>query len=247
MRAARPLLAALAVLLAACADPAGLTGPGARAARKPAPPPPAKNPILFVHGWNSTGAIWDTMKSRFLGEGWTEGQLAAISYDSRQSNATTATQLAKSVDSLLAVTGATQVDIVTHSMGALSARHYVRFAGGDGKVEALVSLGGPNHGTNTALFCFDASCREMLPNSTFLATLNQRDETWGAPRYATWWSGCDEVINPQTSVPLSGAANTQTRCLRHSDLYVDATVYAQVRAFVYPAASAATLIATRTP
>jgi triacylglycerol lipase len=50
--------------------------------------------------------------------------------------------------------------------------------------------------------------------------------------YGTWWSPCDEVINPDESVILTGAANTQTACLGHSELRTDATVYGQVRDFV---------------
>jgi len=95
-----------------------------------------------------------------------------------------------------------------------------------------VSLGGANHGTTTANICFDTSCVEMRPNSAFLTNLNSVDETWGAPRYATWWSPCDEVINPHSSVLLSGAVNTQTACLQHSQLHEDAAVYQQVHDMV---------------
>jgi len=125
------------------------------------------------------------------------------------------------------------VDIITHSMGTLSARYYVRNLGGDGKVDALVSLGGANHGTNTAFFCVDTSCVEMRPGSSFLSNLNSIDETWGAPRYATWWSDCDEVINPHSSALLNGAINTQTACITHSALHEDAGVYQQVRDMVH--------------
>src|SRR3569832_1356859 len=98
------------------------------------------------------------MVSRFKADGWTNAELVNWSYNFRQSNATTAAQIGQKVDSMLRVTGATKVDIVTHSMGALSARYYVRNLSGDGKVDALVSLGGPNHGTNTAFACFQTSC-----------------------------------------------------------------------------------------
>jgi triacylglycerol lipase len=40
------------------------------------------------------------------------------------------------------------------------------------------------------------------------------------------------VINPQTSTSLKGASNSQTVCMRHSDLHQNATVYAQVRDWV---------------
>jgi len=197
--------------------------------------PPANPPILFVHGWNSSGATWTTMIGRFKADGWTDAELANFSYNTAQSNATTANVIAQKVDSILAVTGAPRVAIVSHSMGALSARYYVKHLRGDRKVDAWVTLGGPDHGTQTAYACLQVSCKEMWPNSSFLKDLNRKDETPGSPRYATWWSPCDEVINPHTSVILSGGAtNTQTACLRHSDLHEDATVYGQVRDFVRP-------------
>ena len=95
------------------------------------------------------------------------------SYDFRQSNATTAALIQQKVDSILLATGATQVDIITHSMGTLSARYYIRNLGGDGKVDALVSLGGANHGTTTASFCPDASCIEMRPLRLRRATVRR--------------------------------------------------------------------------
>jgi triacylglycerol lipase len=119
-------------------------------------------------------------------------------------------------------------------MGAMSARYYTRNLGGDAAVASVITLAGANHGTNTAIFCSAVvSCQEMVPGSAFLNALNATDETWGAPRYGTWWSNCDEVINPRSSALLSGGAtNTQTACINHSALHEDATVYGQVRDFV---------------
>ncbi|MFD4241002.1 hypothetical protein ACFWP3_05290 [Streptomyces sp. NPDC058525] len=50
----------------------------------------------------------------------------------------------------------------------------------------------------------------MRPGSRFLNALNAGDETPGTPRYATWGSPCDLVINPSSSVALSGALNSTT-------------------------------------
>ena len=33
----------------------------------------AHDPILFVHGWNSSSSAWNTMVSRFQTDGWTTG------------------------------------------------------------------------------------------------------------------------------------------------------------------------------
>ena len=241
-RAAARVAALLALVsVAACSDsPLSPLAPtsadfargGGGKPPKPPKPTPIHDPILFVHGWNASSSTWSTMVSRFKADGWTDAELVNWSYNYRQSNATTAAQIKQKVDSILAATGASKVDIITHSMGPLSARYYVRNIEDLGKVDALVSLGGANHGTQTAYFCFDASCFEMQPGSSFLTNLNSGDETPGSPRYATWWSACDGVINPQTSALLDGAVNTQTACISHSALHEDAGVYAQVRDMV---------------
>ena len=193
----------------------------------------ARDPILFVHGWNSSASTWNTLVGRFAADGWTSAELNTWSYNTAQSNATTAQQLAARVNSVLAATGAARLDLISHSMGGLSTRYYVKNLGGGPKVDEFVSLAGPNHGTGTANLCFwNTSCFEMRPGSSFLNALNSGDETPSTPRYGTWWSPCDEVINPDTSTILSGAANTQTSCLSHSGVKDSATVYAQVREFV---------------
>jgi triacylglycerol lipase len=219
--------------LTACGSLTDPLSPDAlRAARRPRAT--AHTPVLFVHGWNASAATWTTMVGRFKKDGWTAAELATFSYNTAQSNATTAAQIAFKVDSIRAATGSARVEIVTHSMGALSARYYLRNdLSAAGKVDALVTLAGANHGTNSAIFCANlTSCQEMVPSSPFLDALNAIDETPGAFRYAAWWSPCDEVINPLASARLDGAAETQTACLRHSDLHENATVYAQVRDWV---------------
>jgi len=227
--ARRALFAAALAFLASC-SPDSISGPRPSAAVVTAA---TRNPILFVHGWNSSGSAWFTMIDRFRQDGYADNELFNWTYYSAQSNAVTAQQLSQKVDSILRITNATQVDIITHSMGALSARYYIKNLGGQGKVDEFVSLGGPNHGTNTALFCGQTACVEMRPNSSFLNALNKKDETPGRTiRYGTFWSACDEVITPQRSTLLSGATNTQTACIRHSDLHEDAAVYAQVKLWV---------------
>lgn len=235
------VVSVIAALLAmSLAAPAGAThrpnhGGSTEPSPSPSPTPTAngEDPILFVHGWNSSGTVWDTMISRFKTDGYTDAQLNNWSYNYRQSNETTAQEILAKIQDIKAATGASKVDVITHSMGGLSSRWCVKFIGCDGNVDGWVSLGGPNHGTDTANFCFDTSCTEMRIGSTFLSTLNGGDETPGTvTRWRTWMSPCDSVINPDSSVAISGATNTQTACLSHSALYEDATVYGEVRDFV---------------
>ena len=193
----------------------------------------AQDPILFVHGYLESSSLWSTMISRFEKDGYPSSYLSAYNYNTSQSNKTDAEKEVKAhVESLLKATGASKVDIIAHSMGSLNSRWYIKFLGGESKVDDWVSLGGPNHGTETANFCFSTSCVEMRVGSTFLKELNAGDETPGIVSYGTWWSPCDEIINPDSSVALSGATNTETACISHTALTTDETVYKQVREFV---------------
>jgi triacylglycerol esterase/lipase EstA (alpha/beta hydrolase family) len=193
----------------------------------------AVDPILFVHGYARSSSDWNTMIKNFEKDGYSKSYLSAYSYNTSQSNKVDAEKEVKPrVEALLKATGATKVDIIAHSMGSLNTRWYIKFLGGETTVDDWVSLGGPNHGTNFANFCFSTSCVEMRAGSKFLSELNAGDETPGAVSYGTWWSPCDEIINPDSSVPLTGATNTETACISHLALLSDATVYSQVREFV---------------
>lgn len=192
----------------------------------------AQDPILFVHGYVESASLWNTMIANFEKDGYPKSYLSAYSYNTSQSNKIDAEEVKSRVETLLKNTGATKVDIIAHSMGSLNSRWYIKFLGGETKVDDWVSLGGPNHGTETANACFSTSCVEMRVGSKFLSELNAGDETPGTVNYGTWWSPCDEFINPDESVILSGATNTKTACMSHLSLVSDETVYKQVREFV---------------
>lgn len=194
----------------------------------------ALDPILFVHGWNGSASNWSTMKARFEKDGYPSSYLLAYNYNTSTSNKTTGEVEVKArVDQLLASTGATKVDILAHSMGSLNSRWYLKFVpGAQEKVDDWVSFGGPNHGTSAANICFSTTCVEMRIGSKFLTELNAGDETPGAVNYGTWWSTCDEFINPDESVVLSGATNTNVGCVSHLGLVSNETIYKEVREFV---------------
>jgi triacylglycerol lipase len=192
----------------------------------------AHDPIVFVHGWSESESVWSTMIRNFTTEGWTRAELNNWRYSTSQSNVTTASQLRTKIEEVLRATGASRVDLVTHSMGALGSRYYLKNLSGTEKVDDWVSLGGPNHGTTTASFCFETSCVEMRVGSTFLTRLNEVDETPGTVNYGTFWSNCDEIINPDESVLLNGATNNAIGCVGHTAMLSDARVFPGVRDFV---------------
>ena len=236
-------LAALAALAACNVD--SVSGPlsptdGASFKRQPPPPPPptiTHTPILFVHGYNGSSSTWTTMIGRFKTAGYVDAELANFTYDYTKSNRTTAQIIKKKVDSIMAAHPGFQVNIITHSMGTISARYYIDSLGGSTTIHAFAGLGATNHGTTLASFLFTTGGIEMRPGSTLLNHLNGVDESPFSVLYSTWRSPCDEAVIPNDSPILAGLIpgvedNVLTACMSHSQLHEDATVFGQVKSFI---------------
>ncbi|MGH3382821.1 MAG: esterase/lipase family protein [Actinoallomurus sp.] len=213
------LAVALAALFAV-----GLTGSASAATH---------TPVVFVHGYTGSASNWTTAETVFEAGGYSSGELFAYEYNWAQSNKTSAAGLASYVQQVLARTGASQVDIVNHSMGGLVSDWYIKELGGQQYVRHLASIAGANHGTTYASACtINPSCVEMLPGSSFIQTVTSGDETPGGTRYATWYSACDGVIIPYTSTELNGATNNNVACQTHIGYLTDTVVLTQVRTFL---------------
>jgi triacylglycerol esterase/lipase EstA (alpha/beta hydrolase family) len=225
MRRRVPLLLSAVVLVLAVGSPAA----SARSRRRA----PHHDPVLLVHGFHGSGAGWHAMEAYLRTQGYRAGEIDAMNYDSDASNLDTARRIAREADALRARTGAARIDVVSHSMGAISSRYYLERLGGRAHVDAWVSLAGVNEGTVWAYGCYVlAPCREMVPSSSILHRLNDAARPPGPTRYAAWWSPCDEAIVPHANAELSGAQNVETACLGHSELKGDPTVLAQVGHFL---------------
>ncbi len=212
------LMAALAAVLASFSVPA------AHAAR---------TPVVFVHGYTGSASNWTTAMSLFRAGGYSSSELFAYEYNSYGDNRTNAQGLATFVDNVRARTGASQVDIVNHSMGGLVSLWYLKQLGGAAKTRHLASIAGANHGTTYAGACLIyVTCQQMYPGSSFINTLSAGDETPGATKYATWYSPCDGIIIPYTSTALSGATNNLVACQTHIGFLTDTSVLTAIRSFL---------------
>lgn len=194
---------------------------------------PARNPVVFVHGYTGDASNWNTAKRVFQEAGYSSERLFAYEYNSYGDNRTNASRLATFVKDVKSKTGAAQVDIVNHSMGGLVSLWYLKVLNGNPDVGHLASIAGANHGTYTAGWCLMfTTCRQMYPGSSFIKTLTDGDETAGATKYATWYSSCDGVINPYTSTRLTGATNHEVECEEHVAFLSDTTVLKEIAGFL---------------
>jgi len=219
----RLAVAAVLAYVAAAAGPA-LAAADVSDLLPPVPPPGANDftcrpaaqhpaPVVLVHG-TFEGALdnWVTVSPLLKSAGYC---VFALDYGDRGTGdiAVSAGQLKRFVDAVLAATGARKVSLVGHSQGGMMPRYYIKFLGGQGKVDDLVGLAPSNHGTTNpgalvagATVC--EACDQQRAGSAFLQELNAGDETPGSVSYTQVETRYDEVVVPFTSAFLAGGANT---------------------------------------
>jgi triacylglycerol lipase len=186
------------------------------------------NPVVLVHGFTGSPSSMATLKSRFEAAG---RQAFSIDYPG-ENNVTNAQALATFINQVKAQTGATQVDLVGHSMGGLSTRYYIKSLGGAANVAQYVSLGSPHYGVYSACLLPTGFGGQMCPWSSFLGSLNSGDDTPGSMLYTTIYSTGDGTVPNSSSRLDGGACFRQVTGISHSGLTQDAGVFAHVLAAV---------------
>lgn len=100
-------------------------------------------PVVFVHGLLGDTTNFSILRRRLTRHGIR--CVSSFAYRPRLDYPRLATQLAEHIAAVCESTGATQVDIVGHSLGGLVARYFMQ-TGGASRVRRLVTLGTPYFG-----------------------------------------------------------------------------------------------------
>ena len=108
-------------------------------------------PLLFVHGVIHNWSAFLSLKRRLTKLGWEN--LYTFNYGTVHNNVLQMVDLlGEKVDQVMRETGASQIDLVAHSLGGIVARTFMTLGEGRGKIHTLVTLGTPHQGTNLSFF-----------------------------------------------------------------------------------------------
>ena len=166
-------------------------------------------------------ASWNAISPVLRAKGYCPWALD-YGYNATQDIPKSAGQLQTFVDQVLKKTGATKVDIVGHSQGGMMPRYFIKYLGGDTKVNDLIGLSPSNNGTTNPLVgpagaggC--VACTQQARGSAFLTDLNAGGYTKPGIDYTVIETKYDEVVTPYNSEFLPDAGNVtnvllQSRC-----------------------------------
>jgi len=183
-------------------------------------------PVLLIHGYLATrGSL------HLLGRHLADRGHIVFSYplgfpvnlgDIRDS----AGLIARKVESIVAQTGVTEVDVVGHSLGGLVGLYYLKRLGGRHRVRRLIMLGTPTQGTWSALFGLvtaplGRASLQLLPGSPFLRELGEMPLPRGADVVSI--GAVRDWLAPVSTTVLDGVRHIALPT-GHSGLLVDAEV-----------------------
>ncbi|MEU4222670.1 alpha/beta fold hydrolase [Nonomuraea sp. NPDC026600] len=174
----RPLLIlAFALLAGLC------TGSPAQGAQR--------EPVILVHGWNGSPTEFAQMQTALEQAGY---PTYAIDLPGEE-NVANAQAISALVEQARQEHDGSKVSIVGHSMGGLSARHYLKFLGGAGKTLSYISMGTGQLGYWPACLLPAGQGGQMCPSNSFITQLNSGDPTPDPVRYTLLASSLDDTRN----------------------------------------------------
>lgn len=181
-------------------------------------------PVLLVHGYFCNRGLWWWLRRRLRAR---QHAVATINLEPPLAGIDRlAAQLGERIEALLAETGAEAVVLVTHSMGALASRAYLRRHGA-ARVAGLVTIAAPHHGTRIARLGLGRNAREMEPESEWILSLNAEPPPIPVTNL---WSLDDEIVDPPDSSHLGYAREMVLKGVGHIAMVFSPTVLACVDA-----------------
>ncbi len=196
-------------------------------ARRPRPRPERRREqrtLVFVHGLGTNRSGFFPLQAYLRLHG--HRRQLAFNYRSGGSIERLALQLKRAID---AGVGGGRIDLVTHSLGGLVARFYLQLLGGARRVDRLVTLGTPHHGTHAANFIPSAFVRQLLPESPFLQQLNAQPPPEGL-EVLSIVAGRDLLIQPVASARCGFGESVSFDDLGHVELLFRPEVFAAIAA-----------------
>jgi pimeloyl-ACP methyl ester carboxylesterase len=158
-------------------------------------------PVLLLHAYLCNAGSWWRLRRWLTARGHAVQALDLEPFADIDSYASV---IAAQIDAICRQTGAPSVILIGHSMGGLAARAYLR-AHGPRRVERVITLGSPHHGSVHAHLAPGQNGRQMRPGNAWLFALGTSEGGEFPVPVTSIYSCHDNFVAPQASSRLPGA------------------------------------------
>jgi pimeloyl-ACP methyl ester carboxylesterase len=120
--------------------------------------------------------------------------------------------------------------VIGHSMGGMALRAWLsqvdtlQTVPALSRVQRIITLGTPHHGTWLGVFSHTINGSQMRLQSSWLRDLQKREKNMATVKFTCFYSNCDNIVFPVSSAKLDGADNRLLKQLGHVAMVNDAQV-----------------------
>ena len=118
--------------------------------------------------------------------------------------------------------------IVTHSMGGLSVRAWMRAKSADDRVHRIITIAAPHQGTALARWATSDVARQMRIGSSWLTTLAAAEPLSRYRLFTCFYGHCDNIVFPTHQATLPGADNRHVPSAAHIQMAHREEVFREV-------------------
>jgi AF_1763-like, C-terminal domain/Lipase C-terminal domain/Lipase (class 2) len=183
-----------------------------------------RNPILFVHGIEGSGAQFESQKMRFMSNGYPERWIDEVDYNSTRAVADKS-EVDQQIDDAIAAleqrTGRSRVDVVAHSLGTSVMYDYLTngsmAAQRRANVGHYINVDGQNQnpgvptlavwaGRGTPGRSMDGAQNVTIPNQTHVQTCTSAQSFVEYYKFLTGSKPTHDIVRQKGSIQLAGKA-----------------------------------------
>jgi triacylglycerol lipase len=179
-------------------------------------------PVILIHGFLDTGAVFRRVERHLASQGRTTYALDLRPNDGRTGLETLAGQLDTFARTQLS---AASFDLIGFSMGGMIARYYVQRLGGIERVRRFLTLAAPHRGTVWSHLAPLPGLRQMRPGSAFIEDLNQDADMLRRVGFVSIWTPYDLMVFPARRAVLDDHPHLRLPVLAHPLMLADRRVF----------------------
>lgn len=195
-----------------------------------APPAPDRTGVLLLHGYFCNRGLWLPWLRRLRARGVPCRALTLEPAFGRIDDLVPAIEAA--VTALTRQTGRAPL-VVAHSMGGLAVRAWLAAqpepARADARVQHVVTIGTPHHGTWMARFALSPNARQMRRGHRWLAQLAAGESAARRARFTCFYGHADNIVFPASTAMLPGADNRHLAAVAHVAMAFHPAVFDEVQ------------------
>ena len=197
---------------------------------------PGRRAVVLVHGFFCNRGVWNRRVPTLRAAG-----VPHIAVTMEPPFVGIDRNVATLDDAIVRATQATGVPplIVCHSMGGLAMRAWwrVHAASAAARVQGIITIGSPHHGTFTAQLASGDNARQMRRDSVWLRELSEGERDGRQRHFTCFYSHCDNIAMPASTGALPGADNRHVEGTPHIALAHALEVWAEIMKRVEPGAA----------